>query len=76
MSIEGYWYEIEKFKDLLIKNNSIKIIDIDFPKDKYSIHFFLHHITSKRLNKIVLLSIEKDILSKINYNNLIDNFIS
>ena len=31
---------------------------------------------NQRLNRLVLLSIEKDFLNKINYDNLINNFIS
>jgi len=33
-------------------------------------------MSQQRLNKLALLSIEKDILNKINYDNLIDNFAS
>jgi len=31
-------------------------------------------MSQQRLNRLVLLFIEKYILNKINYNNLIDNF--
>jgi len=33
-------------------------------------------MSQQRLNRLILLSIEKDILNKINYDNLIDNFAS
>jgi len=33
-------------------------------------------MSQQRLNKLVLLSIEKYFLNKINYDNLIDNFAS
>jgi len=33
-------------------------------------------MSQQRLNRLILLSIEKDILNKINYDNLIDNFTS
>jgi len=33
-------------------------------------------MSQKRLNELVLLSIEKDFLNEINYDNLIDNFAS
>jgi len=33
-------------------------------------------MSQERLNGLTLLSIEKDILNKINYDNLIDNFAS
>jgi len=33
-------------------------------------------MSQQRLNELALLSIEKDFLNKINYDNLIDNFAS
>jgi len=33
-------------------------------------------MSQQRLNRLTLLYIEKDILNKINYDNLIDNFSS
>jgi len=41
------------------------------------IKFYLRSIMSQqRLKRLALLSIEKDFLNKINYDNLLDNFTS
>jgi len=47
-----------------------------FSKLKLIKSYLRSTMSQQRLNKLALLSIEKDILNKINYDNLIDNFAS
>jgi len=47
-----------------------------FPKLKLIKSYLRSKMSQQRLKDLALLSIEKHFLNKINYDNLIDNFVS
>jgi len=49
---------------------------MSFSKLKLIKSYLRSTMSQQRLNELALLSIEKDFLNKINYDNLIDNFAS
>jgi len=57
---------------------SVSVISAErsFSKLKLIKSYLRSTIFQQRLNRLTLLSIEKDSLNEINYNNLIDNFAS
>jgi len=55
---------------------SIGSIEMSFSKLKLIKSYLRSAMSQQRLNGLTLLSIEKDILNEINYDNLIDNFAS
>jgi len=55
---------------------SIASVERSFSKLKLIKSYLRSIMSQQKLNRLNLLSIEKNILNKINYDNLIDNFIS
>ena len=55
---------------------SVTSSEISFSKLKLIKSYLRSTMSQQRLNELALLSIEKDFLNKINYDNLIDNFAS
>ena len=49
---------------------------MSFSKIKLIKSYLRSTMSQQRLNELASLSIEKDFLNKINYDNLIDNFAS
>jgi len=80
INILPYIKRINYFSNKYIAHRIILTVTVIFEKSftKFkSIKSYLKSIMSQNiLNRLVLLSIKKYILNKINYNNLIDNFIS
>jgi len=55
---------------------SVASAERSFSKLKLKKSYLKSTMSQQRLNGLVLLSIEKDFLNEINYDNLIDNFAS
>ena len=55
---------------------SIASAERSFSKLKLIKSYLRSTMSQQRLNELTLLSIEKDFLNEINYDNLIDNFAS
>jgi len=55
---------------------SLASAERSFSKLKLIKSYLRSTMSQQRLNRLVLLSIEKDMLNEINHDNLIDNFAS
>jgi len=53
LSIEEYWYEIER---LISRKYPIRIINIDFSKDKYSRHFSASYYIQRQIQGLDIFS--------------------
>ena len=65
-----------RIKLMLTISVSVISAERSFSKLKLIKSYLRSTIFQQRLNRLTLLSIEKDSLNEINYNNLIDNFAS
>ena len=61
---------------LTIPSVSIVSTERSFSKLKIIKTYLRSTMSQQRLNKLTLLSIEKEMLNEINYDNLINNFTS
>jgi len=64
------------YRIMLTISVSIASVERSFSKLKLIKSYLRSIMSQQKLNRLNLLSIEKNILNKINYDNLIDNFIS